>query len=487
MSEARPKRPVVVVGAGIAGLNAALALAAHGFDVTILERDAPPPDTALDWRRRGVPHAVHPHFFMGRLRKLLADRHPRLLERMLAAGVGERRFEDYLHPVNRARHRAEPVDALLVALSARRTSFERLLRQHVEEERIAKIVANATVTGLVVENGERPLRVRGVEADVDGRPSRFDAPIVIDASGRTGRIHEMLEAAGARFVVERHDCRLLYFTRCYRLRPGREFPETAGLPGQIFPDFVAGALPADNGAFTVTLQIHEGDDGFIALAKDAECFQALCERLPAIAPWISRERSEPIGGVHGFGMMDAFWQSMVIGGEPQVRGFFFLGDTAIRSNPKFGRGCTWGAVAAHLLADILAATDDPRGRVLRYERALETEFRADWRTMVANDRSMRRQFEIAAGRRRATVKDRFTARVESLVNEAMITDPAVFRAVWSGYHGITQMAAWTRRPSVWLRLARLAARGAGELGSTLREIRGRPSREEILAMGGTES
>jgi len=92
----------------------------------------------------------------------------------------------------------------------------------------------------------------------------------------------------------------LYFTRCYRLRPGNEFPATAGLPGQIFADFIAGALPADNGAFTVTLQIHAGDDRFIALAKDADRFQVLCERLAAIAPWVSAERSEPIGAIHGF-------------------------------------------------------------------------------------------------------------------------------------------------------------------------------------------
>src|SRR5205085_12339719 len=122
------------------------------------------------------------------------------------------------------------------------------------------------------------------------------------------------------------------------------------------------------------------------------------------APWVSAERSEPIGAIHGFGMMDAFWRSMVIDGEPQVADFFFVGDTAIRSNPKFGRGCTWGAVGAHVLADILAETADPRERVLRYERTLENEFRADWQTMVDNDRAMRRQFEIAAGGRRATLR-----------------------------------------------------------------------------------
>src|ERR1700741_2732503 len=114
---------VVVIGGGVAGLNAALALSAKDFQVTILERDpAPPPDASIDWRRRGVPHSVHPHFFMGRLRKLFAERHPRLLDRMRAAGVGERTFEEYLHPWNREAYVPAPIDGALVALSARRTT-----------------------------------------------------------------------------------------------------------------------------------------------------------------------------------------------------------------------------------------------------------------------------------------------------------------------------------------------------------------------------
>jgi 2-polyprenyl-6-methoxyphenol hydroxylase-like FAD-dependent oxidoreductase len=220
----------------------------------------------------------------------------------------------------------------------------------------------------------------------------------------------------------------------------------------------------------------------MALAKDPDRFQALCERLPSIAPWVSADTSEPMGGVHGFGMMDAFWRRAVVDGKSQVTGFFFLGDTAVRSNPKFGRGCTWAAVAAHQLAEIIAGTNDPTERLARYEEMLEKEFRADWETMLANDRSIRRQFEVAAGLRRPTLRDRLTAMLDARLNEAMIMDPDVFRAIWSGYHGFTGMAAWTRRPEIWLRLLRLAVLGPGKFGSIIRERRLRPTRPEMFKL-----
>jgi len=78
-------RQVAVVGAGIGGLMTALAVARHGFRVTLYERDPAPPDVvpadSMRWLRRGVPQSLHPHFFMGRLRREVGQE---LLERWIA-------------------------------------------------------------------------------------------------------------------------------------------------------------------------------------------------------------------------------------------------------------------------------------------------------------------------------------------------------------------------------------------------------------------
>src|SRR3954452_23063620 len=83
---------IVIVGAGIAGLGAALLLGRHGRRVIICERDAAPvPDSTeamwSSWPRPGTPQAPLGHGFNGSFRKLLLERAPDIMERLLAAGV----------------------------------------------------------------------------------------------------------------------------------------------------------------------------------------------------------------------------------------------------------------------------------------------------------------------------------------------------------------------------------------------------------------
>src|SRR5437870_6687870 len=91
---------VVVIGGGVGGLGTALALSrVGGHHVTVIERDhAPLPDNPDDaftnWGRRGAPQTRHSHAFLARLRNLLRDRAPDVLERLLAAGATELRFAE---------------------------------------------------------------------------------------------------------------------------------------------------------------------------------------------------------------------------------------------------------------------------------------------------------------------------------------------------------------------------------------------------------
>lgn len=479
-----PER-VAIVGAGIGGLSCALALAGSAFEVTLYERDpaetgAPESADAIALRRRGVPQAVHPHFFMGRLREALRAKHPDLLVRLAAAGAGEGRFEEALTPFARSRYAARADDARLTSIAARRTTFERVMRAYVEERGLARIESGAAVASLLVDAGAPP-RVRGLRVQrASSAHEEIAADVVIDASGRSGTLASELTRHGIVLDEERHDAGIVYFTRHYALLPGWEAPHSHGIPGLIFADFIVGALPSDRGAFTVTYQVQRDDARMIDAVRDPDRFQALCMELPMLARWVDPARARPTSGVFGFGGMDSFWRRVVVDGEPRVLGLHFVGDTAVRSNPKYGRGCTWSYLGAELLAAVLASAPDPRERALRYAEALEARLRADWRTMLAMDAAARARFEIAAGLRAPRLADRARERFAELVDEAQFVDAELFRAVWSGYHGFTGMADWLRSPAAWLRLGRhaLARRARAPL---LSERRTRPSRAQILA------
>ena len=118
----------------MAGLGTALACARDGHHVTILERDATPmpetADAAFEWQRRGAPQVRHSHAFLARMRNLLRDRAPDVLESLFAAGATEIPFTEDLPPTLTDRS-ARPGDEDLVALACRRTTFEWVLRRAV--------------------------------------------------------------------------------------------------------------------------------------------------------------------------------------------------------------------------------------------------------------------------------------------------------------------------------------------------------------------
>lgn len=85
---------VVVAGAGLGGLMAALQLARVGTDVVLLEPDvaAPvlPPDALTSWSRPRAPQTRQAHIFLPLARTLLAARLPDVYAQLLAAGARDR-------------------------------------------------------------------------------------------------------------------------------------------------------------------------------------------------------------------------------------------------------------------------------------------------------------------------------------------------------------------------------------------------------------
>jgi 2-polyprenyl-6-methoxyphenol hydroxylase-like FAD-dependent oxidoreductase len=454
---------VLVIGAGMAGLCAALALAPTGRKVTLLERDPPPPpggaDVAFaDWARRGAGHLRHSHAFLARLRLIIRDDHPDLLADLVAAGCRELPFDGMLTDLHRKTYQPEPIDADFTILTSRRTTLELVIRRYVERMPGVTIRSEAFVAALIAESGS-PVVVKGVRLE-DGE--ELLAEVVIDAAGRTSDATEQLIALGASIEEASESAGILYFTRHYRLRPGLEEPPRGKAPATGDLGFLKfGVFPADNGCFSITVCVPEIEMEMRKAIVDPDTFDAICRQMPGLIPWIDPERAEGVSKVFGMGDLRSRWRDLVKDGQPTVLNFFSLGDSLIRTNPLYGRGCSFAAAGAYLLRDALRANPDPTRRMLTFDAAVKRDLKPFYDNMLDQDRAaIRRARQALTPAYRPSLRSKMLKSfLEDGVGVAVRTDPDLLRAAMRGFHMLEHPSAWLKRPENFAKVMGYWARG----------------------------
>jgi 2-polyprenyl-6-methoxyphenol hydroxylase-like FAD-dependent oxidoreductase len=477
---------VLVIGAGMAGLWTALALAPTGREVMLLERDPPPPEGGPDeafenWTRRGVGHLRHSHAFLARLRLLIRDEHPELLAELLAAGCRNLDFEGGLTDIHRRTYVPDPVDRDLAILTSRRTTLELIMRRYVEGQPNVTIRPGVFVKELQLTPGAVPKVTGLVIEDGEGR-RELTADLVVDAAGRTSAAIEQLREVGASIPEESETCGILYFTRHYRLNPGVAEPERSKAPVTGDLEYLKfGVFPGDNGCFSITLCVPEIEEELRKKIVDPATFDAACAHLPGLVPWVDRASSTAISRVFGMGDLNSRWRDLAPGGKPAVLGFFAVGDSLARSNPLYGRGCSFAAVGAHLLRDALQLFSDPGARVAAYQRRVAAELRPYYDAMRDADRSaIRRARQALTPSYRPGLKSRLTRRfLEDGVAIAIRSDVDLLRAALRGFHMLEDPQAWLRRPKNLAKVMGYWARGKHRNAEAYRP-KGGPERADML-------
>ncbi len=401
---------IVIVGSGIAGMCTALALAKRGLDITVLERDTPPPEGDADkaffeWPRRGAAQFRHPHAFLGLMCNLLQDNYPDLLEEFYAAGARRLDMQEMLSPELQDKYTPEPGDEKLWVLLCRRATIETVLRRYVERMDNIRIVNGITIDGLVADrDADGILDVRALKVRRDGVEKfgeEIPADVVVDASGRTTGFPGWLAALGAEGPEEDDDAEIVYYTRHYQLNEGVPEParggkdRSAGDLGYI----KFGVFPGDAGSFAIIVCLHNAETELREAIKDGDKFDAICRSIPGLAPWLTEGEVKATTEPFGFGDIHAVWRHFVVDGRPLAKNFFAVGDASIRTNPLYGRGCSTGILHAHMLADVLTETRDPVERALAFDARTEEALRPIFSTSLTEDRNgIRRALASAEGR-----------------------------------------------------------------------------------------
>ena len=459
------RETVLVAGAGIAGLGAALALGGGSRDVTILDRDPPPPDLSPDeafyrWERKGATQLRHSHAFIGRLTSLIRDRYPDLLAELLGEGTRLFEFADALPPTIKPAYKRAAGDDELTLLFSRRTTLELAMRRYAARLPGVSFVTNAAVRGLRSRREDGRLVAEGLEVERDGVLSEMRADIVVDASGRNSAFPERLRKEGIEIREDESPCGILYFTRHYRLRDGQEEPPWDGTPGGGDLGYIKfGVFIADNRHFSVTLATPEIESELRKVIVRPEMFDAICMTLPGAARWMNPARAEPVSQVFAMGNLQNVWRHYLKDGEPQVLGFFAIGDAAIRTNPLYGRGCASGILEAHLLREALDTTPDAAERARLYDRNVHKAVRPYFDSMVKLDLQAIRRAEHE---RDPDYRPHFRARLmKSFADDGLVpaqrADIGVSRAMSRIFHMVEEPTAFLKRPDIMARILKVWA------------------------------
>jgi 2-polyprenyl-6-methoxyphenol hydroxylase-like FAD-dependent oxidoreductase len=355
---------VVVIGAGMTGLTAALLLARDGHQVTVLDRDpAGPPESAeaawQDWPRPGVSQFRQLHVVLPRWRQIMADYLPEVLTELAALG-GTRTNLLHLNPTSTTGG-WQSGDEQFDTLTARRPVLEAALARVAQSEPGVQIRRGCSATGLdatglvatgLLATGLLTTTGAGTVPRVTGvstKDGAIDADLVIDAGGRHTPVPAWSAALGAAPRVEQADSGLVYYTRHYRGVDGRTPPHLRGALTH-HESFSLLTLPGDNGVWAVAIMVSSRDRAVRAL-RHAGPWAAAVGSDPAAAPWLD---AEPLTDVQPLAGLQDITRTYVVDGAPVITGLLPVGDAWAATNPSLGRGITLGALHACVLRDVLA-------------------------------------------------------------------------------------------------------------------------------------
>jgi 2-polyprenyl-6-methoxyphenol hydroxylase-like FAD-dependent oxidoreductase len=345
---------LIVVGAGPAGLAAALFSARRGHSVVLVERDADGPPADADacfdrWNRRGVGQIRQAHQFLALSCRVLLEEAPEVFAALREGAVAVPMTD------------ATPPE-LPMLLGTRRTTFEQALRRAVERQPGIEILTGVAVKELVAHSEAGVPRVTGVRL---ANGEALEGDLVVDAGGRGTHARRWLAAIGARPCPEEHqEVGFSYLTRWYRLKDDASAPEQLGPPGTQAPYGLFMAAPADRRTFFIMIGLNH-EDPLRKRLFDPAIFDRVATEEPLCAPWLKAglgtSTPQPFANVHNGR------RSLVDDRGPIVTGFVLVGDSATHTNPTLGRGTSLALAHAQELARTAhRAQADPCGYAVEF-------------------------------------------------------------------------------------------------------------------------
>ncbi len=423
---------IVVAGAGMCGMAAAMMLADDGHQVTVLERDAAPPppdpDSAFDgWDRRSVAQFGLAHFLLARGTNILRHQLPSAYQLLSDNGGFHLNLVEFLLSLQPDAD-TEPGDDRFGLLTGRRSTLEWALATAAADHPGVTLRRGDAITGLTTGTSviDGVPHVTGLRLQT-GEEVLGD--MVIDATGRRSPTTDWLADIGAVAPIDlAEDSGFAYYGRYFRSADG-SVPGMLGPALAAYGTFSVLTLPADNGTWSVTLY-GLSDDKALRRFRDPEVHERVVRACPLQAHWLN---GEPISEMKSMaGVVDRH-RRFVVDGKPCATGLLSVGDASSCTNPSLGRGITLGFIHVELLRrEIARHADDPAALAMAFDEATETEMRPYHDATTALDR--RRVAEMRALLAGESIEPDPASRVADLLAAAGTVDPTCARAFGEIFH-----------------------------------------------------
>lgn len=368
---------VVIVGASIAGLLAAAAVAGRYQRVILLDRDALPDTPVL---RKGAPQGAHVHGLLEHGQRALEKLLPGIIDEVIAAGggLGDLLAEGLFYI---GTQRLAQGESGLFGLVVSRPLLEWMIRRRVEALPNVEIRSSVEVTELLYDIARR--RVTGVMWRGVGSaiaPAALEADLVIDAAGRGSRCLRWLQQLGYATPLEQRQQVDVTYTSCYFQRSATDLPGLRAVlcaPSAERPT-PSGLLEQEGNRWVVSVGGFDNQ----AAPTDLEGFRAyLQQHAPAEIAQVAMA-STPIGHPLQFRYPASVRRRF----ERLARfpgGYLVLGDALCCFNPVYGQGMT---VAAHEALTLRRCLDlSPAQLARRFFKLAAKLIDQPWEITVSSD------------------------------------------------------------------------------------------------------
>ena len=340
---------IVVIGASIAGLLAARALADTAESITIVDRDSPP-DSAI--ARKCVPQGRHVHGVLAGGLDVLQSFFPGILDELVAAGS---RVVDASQDVlwfNNGGWRLRCQSGIQACIQTR-PLLELHIRRRVSHIPSVRAIYGTRVNGFQLDSTKK--RISGVRlTDDSGEETLLPADLIVDCSGRGSQTPAWLEANGlAKPPVSTITVNVGYSTRFFQL-PDSEALGWRGLIILSRPPSItrlAAGFVVEGNQLQLTLgglfRDYPPDDeaGFLKFAESLEhpaLFHAIQNAIPASEIFVYRF---PAHVWNHYDRLSDLPENLLV-----------MGDALCSFNPIYGQGMTVAAVEAQVLQRCVSET-----------------------------------------------------------------------------------------------------------------------------------